>query len=440
MPTSSNPLREYMTDDVYGISRDLPLNYVDRDGVDSLLIDNLSRRKHIVIYGSSKQGKTSVRKRCLKDDDYISVQCNNQWELKDLLSNILKRAGYRITLSEKKTVSGINKIVAEVGLNAYLLKSKVGGDKSVEQTQEEECAELEIDPSDVNDIIAALFRIDFKKYIVLEDFHYLPVRTQKNFSVALKAFHEASGFCFIIIGVWLEENRLVVYNGDLTGRLVAINADCWSESELQEVIESGERLLNIAFDPTFKIALIKESYGSVSIVQEACRSACILAKVRKTEQVNRSITDPLDTRAIVKSVVNQQTARYKSFLLQFAAGFQDTRLEMYKWLLYPILAASPEKLEDGFKYADLRRAMQAHHPLGASLNLGNLTQALQSTASLQVGKDITPIILDYDQTNSTLNVVDRGFVIWLQFQDKAALLDEIGLPAPNAAQTSLPLV
>lgn len=384
MPSDSNLLREYMTDDVYGISRDLPLNYVDREGVDALLIDDLSRRKHIAIYGSSKQGKTSVRKRCLKDDDYISVQCNNQWELKDVLSNILKRAGYKVTQSEKKAVSGVNKIVAEVGVNAHFFKSKVGAEKTVEEDQEKVLGELELDPSDVNDIIAALDKINFTKYIVLEDFHYLPVRTQKDFSIALKAFHEASGFCFIIIGVWLEENRLVVYNGDLTGRVVAINADSWSGLELHAVIASGERLLNIAFNAEFKESLIKESYGSVSIVQEACRTACIMVGVRKTEQVTRYITDSLDTRAIVKSVVNQQTARYKSFLVQFAAGFQETRLEMYKWLLYPILAATPDKLEVGFKFADLRRAIQAHHPVGTALNLGNLTQALQSTASLQV--------------------------------------------------------
>jgi hypothetical protein len=110
---------------------------------------------------------------------------------------------------------------------------------------------------------------------------------------------------------------------------------------------------------------------------------------------------------------------------------------MYKWLLYPILEATPEKLEEGFKFADLRRAMKAHHPQGEALNLGNLTQALQSTASLQVGKDITPIILDYDQTNSTLNVVDRGFVIWLQFQDKLSLLEEIGLPRVKDKQDNL---
>lgn len=136
----------------------------------------------------------------------------------------------------------------------------------------------------------------------------------------------------------------------------------------------------------------------------------------------------LATRNIVKTVVDQQGGRYRSFLSQFASGFQETQLEMYKWLLYPILAADPEKLEEGFSYADLRRALKEHHPRGKALNLGNLSQALQSTASLQVSKDIKPIILDYDQTNTRLNVVDRGFVIWLQNQDKPSLFDSLDLP------------
>jgi len=150
------------------------------------------------------------------------------------------------------------------------------------------------------------------------------------------------------------------------------------------------------------------------------------------------VGEGITTREIVKEVVDQQGGRYKSFPSQFASGFQETRLEMYKWLLYPILSAEPGKLEEGFKYAELRRAMKEHHPLGEGLNLGNLTQALQSTASLQVAKDIKPIILDYDQTNSRLNVVDRGFVIWLQNQDKMELFEDLELP-PLTDSRQLPL-
>ena len=56
--------------DVFGISRDLPLNYVSRPSADDFLVENLTRDKHLVIYGSSKQGKTCLRKHCLNQDDY----------------------------------------------------------------------------------------------------------------------------------------------------------------------------------------------------------------------------------------------------------------------------------------------------------------------------------------------------------------------------------
>lgn len=107
----------------------------------------------------------------------------------------------------------------------------------------------------------------------------------------------------------------------------------------------------------------------------------------------------MDVSKIIREVVNQQTGRYNSSITQFAAGFQDTTIQMYKWLLYPILTASTKTLEEGLKYREMRDILRAHHPEGMALNLGNLTQALQSTASLQVKKDIKPIILDYDQTN-----------------------------------------
>jgi hypothetical protein len=73
-----------------------------------------------------------------------------------------------------------------------------------------------------------------------------------------------------------------------------------------------------------------------------------------------------------------------------------------------------------------------------SLPPGNVTQALQSTASLQVGKmRIKPIILDYDQSRRRLNVVDRGFLIWLGHQDKTELLAAAGLPSEPTQQLRL---
>ncbi len=423
-------MSNYKTNSVYGIARDFPLNYVERKEVDQKLIDNLTRDKHIVIYGSSKQGKTSLRKHCLQPDDYIMIQCSNRWSLVDIHSAILKGVGYQITQSVKKTAAGKHKVLAslEGGINLLnILKGTVTSELEENKSTETTLRNLELDPEDVNDIIASLKLIKFKKYIVLEDFHYLSTEAQKDFAVALKAFHEASEFCFIVIGVWLEENRLVVYNGDLTGRVIAVDADKWTWQELLKVIDDGANFLNISFTENFKSSLVQASYDSVYIVQEVCRKACIEEGINETQKQLRAIGYNLDLSELVKSVVNQQSGRYTSFITQFAEGFQDTRLEMYKWLLYPILAADLRELQEGLSYAQIREVLQKHHPQKKELNPGNLTQALQSLASLQVKKDIKPIILDYDQTNRRLNVVDRGFFIWLANQDKKELLEAADL-------------
>lgn len=416
----------HKTSDVYGIQRDLPLNYVSRKTADDALIENLTRDKHLVIFGSSKQGKTSLRKNCLPDSDYVVVHCSNRWALDDLHTAILKVAGYELTQSTTKTTSGKSKVSASLKGGFPGLGAKVSGEKADETTDAVTTKPIDLDPSDVNDIIAALKGFD--RYIVLEDFHYLTVETQRDFSVALKAFHEQSKLCFIIVGVWLEEGRLTVYNGDLTGRIFGINADKWRPEELREVIESGEALLNIQFDEGFKVALLQRCLDSVHIVQEVCYQACRSKGIYETAKTQTFLGDDIDVGDLVRDVVNQQTGRYHGFITQFASGFQDTALQMYKWLLYPVLTASTEKLEEGLKYRELRLSLQEVHPQGSELNPGNLTQALQFAASLQVKKEIKPIVLDYDQTNLRLNVVDRGFLIWLANQDRKDVLELADLP------------
>ncbi|GEK16125.1 hypothetical protein AFI02nite_41610 [Aliivibrio fischeri] len=46
-----------LVDEVFRTSRDLPMNYISRTHVDDLFVDSLAKQTHIVIYGSSKQGR-----------------------------------------------------------------------------------------------------------------------------------------------------------------------------------------------------------------------------------------------------------------------------------------------------------------------------------------------------------------------------------------------
>lgn len=422
-------------DEVFGITRELPLNYVEREPVDGKLKNELGAGHHVVIYGSSKQGKTSLRKHCLNEDEYILIQCSNKSDLSDLHAQILKRAGFEITQSTKKSVTGKNKIVAsfkssfKAALMGFGAQAEVAGGAEHEtgKTVEVMSTPLEIDIDDVNDIIAALKKIFFTKWIVLEDFHYLPYEIQRDFSVELKAFHESSKITFIVVGVWLEDNRLIVYNGDLTGRVISVNADRWTDSDLRKVIALGSDLLGISFDPDFVSSLIALARESVYVVQESCRRACMAEGVSSSRDDGKVVGAGLVVGDIVKSVVDQQSARYDGFLANFADGFQDTELEMHKWLLYPILTADIEELKDGLKFRDIKTTLLEKHPRQRELNPGNITQSLNSSASLQVKKNIMPIIIDYDQSTKTLHVVDKGFLIWLQHQNPLDLLADVGL-------------
>lgn len=416
---------EYTVDEVYGLSRNIPLNYVERHDVDERLRCNLNRDKHITIFGSSKQGKTCLRKHCLNENDYILVQCSNRWSLSDLNANILKRAGYELTESTNVTYEGKAKVSASV----KILDATLGGEAGGGATKNVTHRQLELDLSDVNDIIGALNEANFHQYIVLEDFHYLKSEVQKDFAIELKAFHESSNLCFIIVGVWLDENKLVIYNGDLTGRIVPVNADLWNEEELRKVIQKGEDFLNIRFKESFTSEAIEASSGNVYIVQETCHRACNESGIRKTVAGERRlIGDGLNARSLVAGIIQEQSGRYNTFITNYANGFQETTLAMHKWLLYPILTSRVEELSKGLTYRSIRLKITSVHPQGKNLNPGNITQALKAVSSLQLSKSIQPIILDYDESNLTLHIVDKGFLIWLSMQDRNELLSTVGLP------------
>lgn len=417
-------------DEVFGIVRGRPLNYVERVKVDAVFYDNLTRHKHIVVHGSSKQGKTSLRKTWLGDKEYLHIGCLNSMGLSDVHGGILKKAGYKVEQSSTKSTTGANKYNVEIagkGGLPFIAEASGKGVYARENSSVEAVTvtRLEIDLDDVNDVITALKESGAPRYIVLEDFHYLPIETQISFSTALKLFHEESDYCFVVIGVWRERNRLVYFNGDLASRVVAIDADEWSDEELTQVVERGAELLNVTFDSTFKAEVVSNAQSAVYLVQEACLKVLRAENVDSTQDKRMIVGVGVDARALIKEVVDEQAGRYTTFIQGVGEGFQVTALEMYKWLLHAILNFTTDALSTGIRRADIAATIKDYHPDGESLNEGNITQALTNISSLQVKKGVRPIVLDYDQTNKVLNVVDRAFLIWLGYQDRQALLKEI---------------
>lgn len=412
-----------LVDEVFRTSRDLPKNYISRSHVDDLFIDTLIKETHIIIHGSSKQGKTSLRKKNLLDSDYISITCSNNWDIKDINEAILKKAGYQISVSETKTIKGTNKVKLTVGLG----DNKIGNEISLELAKQINKQHLELDLHDANDIISALKEIDFTKFIVLEDFHYLKEEAQVDFSIELKAFHEESKLCFIIVGVWLEDDRLTTFNGDLAGRIVSINADSWLDENIDELFEVSEALLNISFSVDFKKEAKRKCNGSVFLIQQLCMKVCESQGIKQTQENTTDVAKDLDIDKEIKSVLDMHTGRFTKFLMDFSAGFQATELDLYKWILFALIKVDNNYLADGLTIQALRRQIHLAHPKKSEVSLKKLTGALNKSVTLQVDCRTKPIVFEYDSNRSRIKIVDKSFLLWKEFQNQKFLLECIEL-------------
>jgi len=117
--------------DVFGIMASVPTyTYVDRSGLDGHFNYLLKTDRHIVIYGSSKQGKTSLRRKQLPEEDCIVVPCKPDFIVSDIYTEIRRQLGVR-DLVETKSTQGIKAGISaeakgEAGI-PLITKAQAGG-------------------------------------------------------------------------------------------------------------------------------------------------------------------------------------------------------------------------------------------------------------------------------------------------------------------------
>ena len=411
-------LESHKLDDVYGMTRRrLPLTYVERKDVDTRFLNELGRDNHIVIYGSSKQGKSSLLLATLDSDDFITVQCATNWSKEKLYGAILRQAGVMLiestTRSSGRTNELSGEIVGEMGLSMVArIRSKIAG-KSSEATQDStNYTDIPLDLSSASDVIGLLADIEFTKWVVIEDFHYLSIEVQKEFAGDLKAFYERSPVSFIVVGVWLEANRLIVYNGDLSHRLTSIPADTWCSDDLMRVVRAGEPFMNASFSSEVADELVRRAQGNVGQLQEALRQMFLSREIYRTPEDAVEFRDVGEVSTAYEYVAEQLAGRYANSISKFSEGLRDKKLHVYKWVMHAVISATPAERRAGLKSMDIVRHVQEHHPEQVLPN--NVHSALSNVGKVQNHAEITPIILDFDLTHKRLTIVDNGFHVYLE--------------------------
>lgn len=407
-----------LLNEVFGIMQKVPpYTYVDRAGLDLRLEYHLGTDRHIVIYGASKQGKTSLRRRGLPDEKTVVVRCRLTMKLEDLYSTLLQNLGVYAPKERSKTRSVTGKVAVEVAGKAGLpligsASAKVGGELGGD-AETEDTVRVPGMPEANLDWIAAQVR-ESNKRVVVEDFHYLIEDERRRFAFDLKALWDAGVFV-IVIGIWAEADLLTFLNGDLSGRVENIDL-VWNEAELDKVLQLGEQALNIVIEPTIRRQLIEDAAENVGLLQRLAERLCSACGVYRTEEATpaRQIGDDKTLAQTRTDICRQQAARYKQFSDAVTRGFKQSEagLRVYEFVVRVCLESNDVELINGIPKDIVLRRVQLHMP---HIRMSDLSGALNRLDRLQTERNVSPLVFTF--AAGKIMLVDRELLFFRTYGD-----------------------
>jgi hypothetical protein len=403
-------------DDVFGISANVDSkSYVDRGGLDERFNRALASDRHIVVHGGSKQGKSWLRVKGLRGDDAIVVQCQPGSSAASLLGEALGRLGVAATLhmSTTREIEGTLDFKGALELGKLLAKAKVEGSAGVTGSSSTTTETEPIGQTAADLLWVAQTILASGKRLVLEDFHYLSEKTQREFAFLLKAMGEY-GMFVIVVGVWPRDHLLTYYNGDLDGRIDDIHLT-WEDLELVQVLKQGADALKIEFHGDLVDELVREAFGSVGLLQRLAAQLCIAEGIHATHHGlgNHHVAKGPSLEVAKQTVAEQMQGRFQTFADNFIRGMRrlPQGLEVYRHLLQAASDASDLELLDGIDSATLLRRILAQTG-GSAIRASDLTQALDRIDRLQVKIAVNPLVLTYSKSSRKLSLADRAFLFF----------------------------
>jgi len=426
--------------EVFGVSPSQVLSYIERDNIDSKFKDSLFTGNHIVVYGASKQGKTALVSRHLPYEDNIIIRLTPNTNLSDIYSSILRQLGIDVEISHAE--EAVSNMSATVGIKA---KAKVlffgegeasaSGTLGAGEKTSKKYQTIPFNLSVAQDISELLHTVNFNKKIVLENFHYLDEKKQRELSFDLRTFQE-TGIIFVILGVWRKKDKLRIYCTDLTDRVVDIPVEPWSEGDFRRVAKKGADELNILFSDQIIEKIITNSFGSIGVFQELTKGCCRAAGVEQTQiGLVKNIDNDAFANTALSEKCNEYSENHQQSLELLSAGNVThskgkDKLPLYLpyYLIKVILRSGYEKIKSGLSRSEITSCIKEIHHRPDDVRPSDISNLLHNLSSLQFKKGLNPPLIDYDRGKKLLFAIDSTFFYFLKNSDLSEFEEE--LPSP----------
>lgn len=429
---------------VFGVAKDPVESYIERQNVDNILLSAIPKSQQIIIYGSSKQGKTALLQRHIPEDQRITVHCGPTTSAEDLYRSILRQQNIEIksetVVDTSREISGslTSKFTAMIpffGGTEIEAKGEAKGNHGTNITT----IPIEFNLSVAQDVGELLKKVGSEKHFhVLENFHYLSDQVQRQLAFDLRTFEEM-GLRFIILGVWRERNRLIQYNGDLQDRIIEVPVEPWQAADFERILEKGAPLLNITISNPIKEQIFLQAHGSVAVVQELLKKLCEKAGVFETATRTIHIDNQAQLTEAISEKVAEYSARHVRSLESIAAGSRTRRateevaaLYLPYYLVKVMIYRNYAELKDGIERKQLQTLIQDQHRTPQNVRTSDITGMLTRLPGLQASAQIVPPLFDFDTGTRRVKVVDSTLYFFIDNCDPDDVMAEIPNPDPDA--------
>lgn len=424
-------MKIYQLKDVF-VPVGLPeVTFVKRPNLErSVLSWELSEAKHLLIFGPSKSGKTTLWKKYVPSTKVIKIPCNATKKIEDVYSEILYELN-SFYESERTRSSGKNSAVAAelqsiIGIGTGKISGSLGSISSLSDKQ------VRVSEPVLGSNLVIRFLKPSKKIIILEDFHYVNSDFKFALSEDLKAFSDEK--CpWILVGVQHKTSGLLSYNLDLSQRISELPVEGFSDENLQKIIELGETALNIRFSLDIRNSIVKEAIKSASIVQNICQRICLIKNINETQNSTMQIDDLAIVEQACREIAYDSKSYYERAIKTISyGGRSDGSTEKYKWFLK--LIKEVDIPEQGLKNTETLKHLKA---LGHdSIQQGSVTSGLGYLPKLLENNSI-PALFDFDLDNKTFYLLDK----YMKFVFKwiPELVDNLFSEEENSEQLALSL-
>ena len=425
-------------EEVFGIRSHPVKSYVERSDVDARFRSAVSQDSHIVIYGSSKQGKTALRLKHIPEKSSVVCRGSPNMTTESIYRSVLRQSGIRLETTQTGEKGSRVEANTKVGFRALIplfggADAEIGGGVEGSSSESLTWEFVGYDLAEAQAIGELLQKAAFKKFVVLENYHYLPEEAQKQLAFDLKTFHEM-GIRFIVLGIWQEANLLLFHNSDLQDRIVEVPVEPWKMEDFDRVIRQGCQELNLTMSDDVREKIKTQSYGNVGLLQELLRVLCEESGVSET----RPVPLPIDNIHIAEKAIDRKLNDQRGHLLQLLQSLaaksrtrtdNDSPLLLPYYLVQAILTLPTEQWRSGVSKQQLQEFIRKHHHRqdADTPRTGDITNLVSQLPTYQ--KDMSSPFLHYNVEDRKLRIVDMRYYFVLANTDRTTMWEDIPNPA-----------